>query len=79
MVLTCTHNQCFEQKEEKYNIFSSKIILFTALKNGLSVADHPSSGSLLTLVVILASVALAMIGVAVVAYVTRKSESLLFL
>ena len=42
----------------------------------LSVADRPSSGSLLPLVVILASIALAMIGVAVVAYVTRKSESL---
>ena len=29
-VLTCTHNQCFEQKQEKYYKFHMKI--FTAVK-----------------------------------------------
>ena len=32
-VLTCTHNQCFEQKIEKnITIFNLKIIFFTAVK-----------------------------------------------
>ena len=29
----CTHNQCFEQKQEKYNKIYLKIIIFTTMKN----------------------------------------------
>ena len=33
MVLTCTHNLCFEQKIEKYQIFSAEKFQFLKLKN----------------------------------------------
>ena len=41
----------------------------------VSVADEESSGTLLPLVVILASIAVALIGVTVVVVEARKSES----
>ena len=33
LVLTCTHNQCFEQRYSKYRIFSTENFHFLQLKN----------------------------------------------
>ena len=32
-VLTCTHNQCFEQNKKKVKHFQMKIVIFTSMKN----------------------------------------------
>ena len=32
-VITCTHDQCLEQKYENSQRFSKKIVIFTAVKN----------------------------------------------
>ena len=32
-VLTCTHNICFEQKDENSQQFELKIVIFTVVKN----------------------------------------------
>ena len=37
-VLTCTHNLCFEQKYEKYQIFSAENFQFLKLKKSLFIA-----------------------------------------
>ena len=37
-VLTCNHNQCFEQKKEKYNIFSSENYDFYSLEKSQCIA-----------------------------------------
>ena len=39
-VSTCTHNLCFEQKEEKYQTFSTEIAIFTAVKNCTMLHRH---------------------------------------
>ena len=36
-VLTCTHNLCFEQKYEKYQIFSTENFQFLQLKKNLFI------------------------------------------
>ena len=36
-VLTCTHNLCFEQKQEKYQTFSSKDLQFLQLRKNLYI------------------------------------------
>ena len=38
MVLTCTHNLCFEQKYEKYRNFSTENFHFLQLKKTLYIA-----------------------------------------
>ena len=45
MVLTCIHNLCFEQKQEKYqvifsNFYHLKIVVFTAVKNCSIIFDQ---------------------------------------
>ena len=38
-VLTCTHNPCFEQKQEKYQIFSAENFQFLKLKKYLLISE----------------------------------------
>ena len=37
-VLTCTYNLCFEQKKEKYHIFSSENLCFYSREKSLNIS-----------------------------------------
>ena len=39
-VLTCTHNLCFEQKQENINFFPVKFFIFTTKKNFWRLHGH---------------------------------------